>query len=256
MSTASVAEAVARAATELSEQARATLIHGLQAGKSRKALREAVPTAGYRRVVDRLLKAWTDEDALTADAVALALEASAAVAARSETVSVVWTGPTAPKAFPVRRTDQALLDLIASATKRVTIVSFVIYKVADITNALREAANRGVAIDLIFESEPEAKAKSAREMRDAIGKTTGTVRLLEWSVDKRPPKPSGKLGSLHAKCAIADVKRLLVSSANLTELAHWFNMELGLLVEGGDVPRRVQAHFDALIAAGQLEQGG
>jgi phosphatidylserine/phosphatidylglycerophosphate/cardiolipin synthase-like enzyme len=186
--------------------------------------------------------------------IALAVESSAVVAARSETVSVVWTGPTAPKAFPVRRSDQALLGLIASATKRVTVVSFVIFKVADITTALRDAANRGVAVDLIFESEPEAKAKSAREMRDAIGKTTGTVRLLEWPVNKRPPKPSGKLGSLHAKCAIADGKRLLVSSANLTELAHWFNVELGLLVEGGDVPRRVQAHFDALVDAGHLTE--
>jgi hypothetical protein len=30
------------------------------------------------------------------------------------------------------------------------------------------------------------------------------------------------------------------------------NMELGLVVRGGDVPRRIAAHFDALIASGDL----
>jgi len=47
---------------------------------------------------------------------------------------------------------------------------------------------------------------------------------------------------------------LLVSSANLTESALTLNMELGLLVEGGEVPRRVQEHLDALVAAGQLQR--
>ena len=64
--------------------------------------------------------------------------------------------------------------------------------------------------------------------------------------------PSGKLASLHAKCAVSDGQRLLVSSANLTEFALNFNMELGLLVAGGEAPRRVEKHFDALMNTGEL----
>jgi phosphatidylserine/phosphatidylglycerophosphate/cardiolipin synthase-like enzyme len=44
-----------------------------------------------------------------------------------------------------------------------------------------------------------------------------------------------------------------MSSANLTEYAFTKNMELGLLVEGGDVPARVQAHLEALITSHELE---
>lgn len=73
-----------------------------------------------------------------------------------------------------------------------------------------------------------------------------------WPSALRPEVGSGKRASLHAKCAVADGERLLVSSANLTEYAFTKNMELGPLVEGGDVPRRVQAHLEALIATGVL----
>lgn len=66
--------------------------------------------------------------------------------------------------------------------------------------------------------------------------------------------PSGKLASLHAKCAVSDGQRLLVSSANLTEFALNFNMELGILVQAGDAPARVERHFDALMTNGELER--
>ncbi len=52
---------------------------------------------------------------------------------------------------------------------------------------------------------------------------------------------------MHAKCAVADVSALLVSSANLTQYALNLNMELGLLVRGGDLPGRVVGHLRQLI---------
>jgi hypothetical protein len=45
---------------------------------------------------------------------------------------------------------------------------------------------------------------------------------------------------------------LFVSSANLTEYAFTLNMELGLLLTGGESPKQVERHFERLIAAGQL----
>jgi phosphatidylserine/phosphatidylglycerophosphate/cardiolipin synthase-like enzyme len=58
--------------------------------------------------------------------------------------------------------------------------------------------------------------------------------------------------TLHAKCALADDRALLVSSANFTADALGINMELGLLVEGGGAPPTVRAHFCRLMSDGVL----
>ena len=63
-------------------------------------------------------------------------------------------------------------------------------------------------------------------------------------------------GYLHVKCAVADSRRAFVSSANLTVYAMETNMELGVVLHGGDVPRRIAAHFAALIDAGVLQRVG
>jgi cardiolipin synthase A/B len=59
-------------------------------------------------------------------------------------------------------------------------------------------------------------------------------------------------GSLHAKCAVADDDLLFITSANLTEFAMNLNMELGILVRGGELPGQVRLHFERLIGAGAL----
>jgi cardiolipin synthase len=71
---------------------------------------------------------------------------------------------------------------------------------------------------------------------------------------KRPKDSLGRYGSLHAKCAVVDSNLLFLSSANLTEFAFNLNMELGVLIKGGDPPRAVEMHFHALIATGCLER--
>lgn len=43
---------------------------------------------------------------------------------------------------------------------------------------------------------------------------------------------------------------MFLSSANLTEYAFTINMELGLLVTGGNLPGEVEQHFDRLVARG------
>ena len=51
---------------------------------------------------------------------------------------------------------------------------------------------------------------------------------------------------------VADGHWLFLSSANLTEYALSLNMELGVLIRGGPLPRQVEDHFSGLIAAGEL----
>ncbi len=57
---------------------------------------------------------------------------------------------------------------------------------------------------------------------------------------------------MHAKCAVADRCVAFVTSANLTGAAMTANMELGLVVRGGDVPKRITNHFEALVVGGTL----
>jgi phosphatidylserine/phosphatidylglycerophosphate/cardiolipin synthase-like enzyme len=86
-------------------------------------------------------------------------------------------------------------------------------------------------------------------MTNALGSEVARhATLYTWPAELRPEAGNGKLAALHAKCAVADGARLIVSSANLTEYAFTKNMELGLLIEGGEIPRRVDAHWRALIS--------
>ena len=52
---------------------------------------------------------------------------------------------------------------------------------------------------------------------------------------------------VHAKCAIADESKVLVTSANLTGAAMDNNMELGLMISSPRLAGRVAAHFAALV---------
>jgi len=73
----------------------------------------------------------------------------------------------------------------------------------------------------------------------------------EWSAERRI-SDGGLQGAMHAKAAIADEQAAFITSANLTGSAIEANMELGLLVRGGSVPRRLARHFRALISMGYL----
>jgi len=58
---------------------------------------------------------------------------------------------------------------------------------------------------------------------------------------------------LHAKCIIIDREVALVTSANPTPAAYDRNIELGLIVRKGDIPRQIQNRFETLIARGCLK---
>ena len=240
---------ISQAVASLSEGALDALEHAFRAGLADGAVVNAVSTDAYRERA-RALIAARDAAAAASPAVGLALAAARERerAARAQQVSVVWTGPEAA-GLPVRRTEQALLELIAAARKRLIVVSFAVYKVPEVAAALVACAGRGCEVAVVVESEVESGGKVTFEMSQALGSEVAKhATLYTWPSELRPETGNGKRASLHAKCAVADEKRLLVSSANLTEYAFTKNIELGLLVEGGDTPRRVQQYFDALIA--------
>jgi cardiolipin synthase A/B len=141
--------------------------------------------------------------------------------------------------IPVRQTQGVLVEVARAASSRLTLVSFAAYKTQAATEVLRDAAATGVDVRLILDGGTDAQV--------AFTSLGNTVRLFTW-----PPTlllhDDPQHASLHAKTAIADGHTAFVTSANLTGHALNRNMELGLLVKSGPIPRLLDQHFDDLIA--------
>ncbi len=207
-----------------------------------------LPAARARAV--RLARLWSEAPGVGAEGIAWGLRAAASVDEhhrRDRSVELVWTGP-APRGTTLRRTDQVLLDLVRTAERTLHLVTFAAYRIQAVKDAMLAAARRGVSITLIFESAEASAGKTAFAGLEALGEDLkGLSEVYLWPLEKRLQDSKGRHGSLHAKCAVADEKTLFVSSANLTEYALNLNMELGLLVRGGNLPGRAVGHLRRLV---------
>ncbi len=188
--------------------------------------------------------------------VAVALQ-TAAIAEQKhrdfQSIELVWTGPDVGE-IPFRRTEQAILQVLDSATERITLVSFAVYRIPNVAKALVRAAKRGVAITVILETPHKIEGESEYNTLKALGEqVTACSSVYFWPKEKRAFADHDKLGILHVKCAVADGQWLLLSSANLTQQAFTINMELGLLVRGGTIPWRVEQQFRRLVQSQQLK---
>jgi phosphatidylserine/phosphatidylglycerophosphate/cardiolipin synthase-like enzyme len=218
----------------------------------RANLQSLVPTAAFERVTRRLVEVWQDA---SGQAVALGLRAAvrAVQATRADqAIDIVWTGPQTPE-VPVRLTRAVLVDVIRSAAERLVIVSFAAYKVALVVDELAAAADRGIDVRLILETSEASGGRLDVDAANAFTSLGAAVSFWIWPSDQRPALPAGT-AALHAKAAIADDHTALVTSANLTGHGMNENMELGLLVRGGAVPRRLAAHFAQLMTDRVLDR--
>jgi phosphatidylserine/phosphatidylglycerophosphate/cardiolipin synthase-like enzyme len=211
-----------------------------------------VATDVFDEAVTEIVDAWAATDGLPGSAVSLALR-TAAEAARDERdeeeIEIVWTGPTT-SAVALRRTRLVLFDLIRGATSRITLVSYAAFRQDDLVEELRSAASRGIRVRLVLESAAASRGRLDDDAARAFAALEGSVEVLEWPAELRGDG-NGK-GVLHAKAVVVDGRRALVSSANLTAAALDHNMELGLLVRGGSIPRRLEEHVAELRSKGIL----
>ena len=214
---------------------------GFSPSEAAKA-KQAIP-APHHDAVDRLNRAWSNAADVPGCALALALEAAQTIRrdADSPRVEVVVTGPDSPAA-PVRLTSEVVRQLIESATRRVTLVSYAAYQLPSVITALDEATARGVQVRLILESPEKLDGGGGAH-------AYARFRTYHWPIDRREP-PEAKL---HAKAVIVDGRDVLLTSANMTNAAYDKNIELGVLCRGGGVAAQVQRHFDSLVSNGVLE---
>lgn len=242
---------LARLAAELSSSTVETVCAALESSAN-------LPAAmGY---LQALVAPWVlhrvdglrDVDVLPAE-LALALRSAAAAVRtlREESwVELTWSGPETGLA-EMRRTDQVLRDLILAARVSLDLVTFAAYRLEHVQEALRVAVGRGVVLRCFLESADESAGQLSISARHAFNEAlSGRAEFYVWPLEKRPRNALGAPAKLHAKCAVADRRLAMISSANLTEDAMERNMETGVFIRGGGIPATLAAHFDRLIELG------
>ncbi|MBL8723023.1 MAG: hypothetical protein JNK49_03210 [Planctomycetes bacterium] len=181
--------------------------------------------------------------------------AAMAAACRQEArLEIAWTGPTPPLSN-LRRTEQALLEVVNAARRELWVVSFAAHRVPSICAALVGAARRGCRVRLLLESEAESAGKLTSGGVDGMpSEVREACELYVWPREKRTVDERGRFGALHAKCALADGEVLFVGSANLTEFAFELNIELGVLVESAVVAETVERQLRWLVDSRTMVQ--
>lgn len=245
------AELVERLSNALSEASTANW-HRLRAQAINTVTQPAI-----RERVGEFLDFWqSNAPAVSAESVALALLAASQVEEHyreHQRLELVWTGPDS-RVIPLRRTDQALLQLINEAQETLHIVSFAVYKAEAISQAIVNAAQRGVSVAIYLETPDASERRITFDTIKALGgEVAQRARIYVWPLEKRLQTADGKHGSLHAKIALADGQTMLISSANLTEYAMTLNMEMGLLVRGGPLPAQAETHLERLVEQGVFQ---
>jgi phosphatidylserine/phosphatidylglycerophosphate/cardiolipin synthase-like enzyme len=226
--------------------------HGnLERAAARLAILQCLPTPDFRDATADFLDLWHSRaGCVGADAIAVAL----VTAARSEhdhrqeaAVEIVWTGPE-PAGTRFRQTEQAILEVVNSATRRLTIVSYAVYSIPHIREALVRAAARGVKITIVVETPDRLETENEFNTIAALGaEVTACSSVYYWPKAHRTTDEWGKVGLLHVKCVVGDGNQLLLSSANFTNYAFNLNMELGVLITGGKAPAQIEGLFEQLI---------
>ena len=244
-------EAIRSLARELEGQRLAQIaevVRASDAADARRRLRRLGIRGEAARYVEELVDAWNANPRLGPEAVALALDAARYVVAgttEERSIEVVWTGPQT-EFVPLRRTDQVLLELVEAASDSLFLVSFVFHGPSVLERALRDALERGVRVSFLVERGREYGGALDRDPVRFLEEAFPGASIYTWAPPSSHEGSGG--GVVHAKCAVQDGAAVLVTSANLTEAAMERNMELGLLVRGGSVPRAIGRHFDTLVA--------
>lgn len=215
-----------------------------------KSADEGGPLAGWsanpaaQARLSALFMEWRTTAIPSSELAGMLLGAAAAykhVRAEQE-VELVWTGPSS-KLVATRKTERALLQVIDAAEHRLFMTSFVAYDVASIMAALMRASERGVAVSMLLEASDKHGGSVSIDAIGKMSKSLPGAHVYSWS--ERDGEFAG--GKVHAKVAVADEQFCFVSSANLTGHAMEKNMEAGVLIRGGTLPRDLHRHLEALV---------
>lgn len=225
-------------------RALANTIRKVGDAKVNVSLSDVVGTATAKAVVEQLVDAWRGTSVGSGELALMLLAASHSFenVSRHQSTELVWTGPTTPF-VSARRTEQALLQVIGAAKQNLFVTSFVAYDVSTIVKALNDASTRGIVISMLLESSQDHGGSISFDVISKMRALVPSAKLYAWR-DRAAPFADGRV---HAKVAVADGDVCFITSANLTGHAMEQNMEAGVLLTGGQIPKLLLDHLQALV---------
>jgi cardiolipin synthase len=202
--------------------------------------------------LNTLLNLWGSSSCSSTDLASMLLGASYGCTSKSknESTELVWTGPDA-NLFPVRRTEQVLLDIINSAQETLFIVSFVLVNIPTVEDAIEKAVKRGVDVCMLLESEDKEASSSFFSTIKRLHTNIPKIKLYIWPRENRESTQGG-FARVHAKCAVADKRQAFITSANLTSAALDKNIEMGIRIEGGSIPENIFRQLTSMISSKEI----
>lgn len=148
---------------------------------------------------------------------------------------------TAPDSFRVRtlRTKDTLHKLIESAEKSLTITGYTISDYfADMLDVIIRKSQQGVYVRLY--------------VNDIEKQTEALDRLMAYrsrflQVYEYQKQEDDKMAALHAKLLVSDVRKSLVSSANLSYHGMQGNVEMGFLIDSHDKAKQIEEVMKEMV---------
>jgi len=202
--------------------------------------------------LNALLDLWGNSDCSSTELASMLLGASYGCTSKNknELTELVWTGPDA-NLFPVRRSEQVLLDIINSAQETLFIVSFVLVNIPTIEDAIEKAIKRGVNVCMLLESEDKEASNSFLSTIRRLHTNIPKIKLYIWPRENRESTQGG-FARVHAKCAVADKQQAFITSANLTSAALDKNIEMGINIQGGSIPENIFSQLSSMINSKEI----
>ncbi|WP_264767569.1 DISARM system phospholipase D-like protein DrmC, partial [Klebsiella pneumoniae] len=108
--------------------------------------------------------------------------------------------------------------------------------------ALNAANERGVMISILLELSQEKGGSLNFDTIEKMRIQVPSAKLYVWN--NKDNEYYG--GCVHAKVAVADARECFITSANLTGYAMEKNIEAGVLISGGSIPRQLNEHLFSL----------
>jgi len=194
--------------------------------------------------INELVAAWKNTNLSAGELSAMLLASSHTVdrITSEQSIELVWTGPTTPF-VATRQTEQALLQVINAAQKELFITSFVTYDIGSILSSLNFACTRGVSVSILLEDSRDQGGSVSIDGISRMQELVPKANTYAW----RDKSDDFARGSVHAKVAVADQNICFITSANLTGYAMEKNMEAGVFITGGELPKLMHDHLNSLI---------
>ncbi len=132
-------------------------------------------------------------------------------------------------------------EFIRSAREEVAITSPWIFYVDWFTSNIKQLTDRGVKVRII--TWPWYERRKVRDRWEYIENRRQSF-ALERFLDMFPPGTVKLNENLHSKLIVVDRKKVIASSANLTQTGFWENFEAGIWIEDEEVARQAMEYFE------------